>query len=89
MAKKNVYTKKLIDAILRKRIRNITGCKLQGYREAAKECGISPATMLRVAAGRRPDLDTFLKLCVWLGKSPNEILGWPKRRYVKARRMKK
>ncbi len=44
-------------------------------RETAQEIGISPATLLRVEAGRIPDVETFGKLCKWLKKDPNEFLG--------------
>lgn len=44
-------------------------------RETAQEIGISPATLLRVEAGRIPDVETFGKLCGWLKKDPNEFLG--------------
>lgn len=44
-------------------------------RETAHEIGISPATLLRVEAGRIPDVETFGKLCKWLKIDPNEFLG--------------
>jgi transcriptional regulator with XRE-family HTH domain len=44
-------------------------------REAAREIGISPATLMRVESGRIPDVDTFGKLCVWLAIDPRTYLG--------------
>jgi transcriptional regulator with XRE-family HTH domain len=44
-------------------------------RETAHEIGISAATLLRVEAGRIPDVETFGKLCIWLKRDPNEFLG--------------
>lgn len=44
-------------------------------RETAHEIGISPATLLRVEAGRIPDVETFGKMCLWLKIDPNEFLG--------------
>ena len=44
-------------------------------RETAREIGIGPATLMRVESGRIPDLDTFGKLCTWLGEDPKQFLG--------------
>lgn len=44
-------------------------------RETAREIGISPATLMRVEAGRIPDLETFGKLCSWLDIDPKEFKG--------------
>jgi transcriptional regulator with XRE-family HTH domain len=46
-----------------------------GIREAAKQAGISQATLSRVEAGKMPDLPTFMKLCAWLELDPNTLLG--------------
>lgn len=45
-------------------------------RDAAKEIGIGPATLMRVEAGRVPDLDTFGKICRWLNVDPGSYLGF-------------
>ena len=46
----------------------------KGLRETAKEIGgISASTLSRVEAGRLPDLASFLRLCQWLGFSPDEF----------------
>lgn len=47
----------------------------RGLREAAKEIGISTATLSRIESGKQPDLDTFSKLCKWLGVDAGELLG--------------
>lgn len=47
----------------------------RGVREVAKEIGISPATLSRVERGHLPDIETFSKVCSWLGVDPGEILG--------------
>lgn len=44
-------------------------------REAAKEIGIGPATLMRVENGRTPDIGTFGKICKWLEIDPKEFLG--------------
>ena len=49
----------------------------RGIREAAKEIGISPATLTRIEGGRLPDLLTFRRICEWLKINPAEILGIP------------
>jgi transcriptional regulator with XRE-family HTH domain len=47
----------------------------RGIREAAKEVGISPATLSRVENRKVPDLETFGKICAWLGEDPASFLG--------------
>lgn len=46
----------------------------RGIREVASEIGVSPATLSRVERGNLPDLDTFGKICKWLGIDPGEVL---------------
>ncbi|HEY6329640.1 MAG TPA: helix-turn-helix transcriptional regulator [Blastocatellia bacterium] len=45
-------------------------------RETAKKIGIGPATLMRIENGRVPDIDTFGKVCRWLGIEPNTFLGF-------------
>jgi DNA-binding Xre family transcriptional regulator len=47
-----------------------------GVRAAAKEIGISSATLSRVENGHLPDLQNFRLICKWLGVDPNQILGF-------------
>jgi transcriptional regulator with XRE-family HTH domain len=47
----------------------------RGVREVARDIGISPATYSRVENNNLPDLETFTKLCEWVGIDPNEVLG--------------
>lgn len=42
----------------------------QGIRAAAKEIGISHATLSRVERGFLPDLENYRKICIWLGVEP-------------------
>lgn len=46
----------------------------RGVRDAAKEIGVSAATLSRIENGKQPDLATFEKLCRWLRISPSEFL---------------
>lgn len=46
-----------------------------GVRAAAKEIGISPATLSRIENGHVPDLVTFAAVCRWLGEDPADFLG--------------
>ena len=46
----------------------------RGVREAAREVGVSAATLSRIENGKQPDLGTFEKLCRWLKINPNEFL---------------
>jgi transcriptional regulator with XRE-family HTH domain len=57
-----------------------------GVRAAAAEAGISPATLSRVENGHMPDLETFAKICKWLGRDPREFLGIEGRDAASARR---
>lgn len=41
----------------------------KGLRDTAKEIGIGLATLSRVEQGNLPDVETFIKLCNWLGVS--------------------
>ena len=47
----------------------------RGVRVTAAEIGVSAATLSRVENGRQPDLQTFEKLCRWLGISPSDVLA--------------
>lgn len=47
-------------------------------RETAGLIGISAATLMRVESGRIPDVETFGKLCAWLGVDPGQFLGFNK-----------
>ena len=58
----------LAESILRKR-------SIKGVREAAKEIGVSSATLSRVENKKVPDLATFGKICAWLGDDPAIYLG--------------
>jgi transcriptional regulator with XRE-family HTH domain len=50
-----------------------------GLRLAAKEVGISPSTLSRVENGKIPDLETFGRICAWLGDDPAVYLGLQKK----------
>ena len=47
----------------------------KGVRDAANEVGVSPATLSRIENGKIPDLETFGKVCRWLGEDPAIYLG--------------
>lgn len=40
--------------------------KKLSLRAAAKEIGISPATLSRIENGNKPDIDSFCQICDWL-----------------------
>lgn len=47
----------------------------KGLRDTAIEIGnISPATLSRVEQGNLPDVDTFIKICKWLGVSTETFI---------------
>lgn len=45
------------------------------WRAVARELDISASTLSRLARGRRPDLDSFLKLVTWLGEPAESFLS--------------
>lgn len=46
----------------------------RGLRSVAAEIGeISASTLSRIEGGHVPDLDTYFRLCRWLGVSPEEF----------------
>lgn len=47
----------------------------RGLRDIAREVGdVSPSTLSRVENGKTPDMDTFLKLCDWLGENATRFI---------------
>lgn len=55
-------------------VRNTRGAK--GIRAAASEIGVSTATLSRIENGHLPDLETFRRICEWLGADPSSVLGF-------------
>lgn len=47
----------------------------QGIRAAAKEIGISHATISRVERGYMPDLANYRRICRWLGINVEDVTG--------------
>ena len=48
----------------------------QGLRAVAVEIGeISAPTLSRIEQGNVPDLDSFIRICKWLGQSPESFTG--------------
>src|SRR5262249_50150676 len=54
-------------------------------REVATEIGITAPTLMRIEAGRVPDVATFGKVCRWLGVDPGDFLGSPSRTAAQSR----
>lgn len=49
----------------------------QGLRAAAEEIGgISAATLSRIEQGNIPDVESFIKICKWLGVSTENFILW-------------
>lgn len=46
----------------------------KGLRDAAAEIDISSATLSRVELGNLPDVETFIKICKWLGVSTDTFV---------------
>lgn len=65
-------SKELNTELLAIMIRKKRGDK--GLRATAEEIGdISAPTLSRIEGGNVPDVDTFLKLCRWLGMDPRKF----------------
>ena len=45
--------------------------------EAGKQIGISKATVSRVESGKLPDIETFIKICIWLETDPRTYWNDP------------
>lgn len=45
----------------------------KGLRKVSEETDVSASTLSRVESGHLPDLDTYVKLCRWLGVSAEEF----------------
>lgn len=44
------------------------------WKDVAKEAAVSASTLTRLGQGRRPDVDSFSKLCGWGGLDPEQFL---------------
>jgi len=48
----------------------------RGLRAIAEEIGgVSASTLSRIEQGNVPDLETFARICKWLGVAPNEFMA--------------
>jgi transcriptional regulator with XRE-family HTH domain len=45
------------------------------WRQLAREVGVSPSTLTRLANGQRPDVDAFAALVHWLGMPAERFLS--------------
>src|SRR5258707_10372551 len=50
------------------------GARKLSWRQLAKEVGVSPSTMTRLANGQRPDIDAFAALVRWLAMPADSFL---------------
>jgi transcriptional regulator with XRE-family HTH domain len=49
----------------------------RGLRETARELKISPTTLSRLESENLPDVDTYIKICDWLGVSTDHFTSEP------------
>ena len=57
----------------------------KGLRAVAQEIGeISASTLSRIEQGNLPDVDTFIRICKWLGISPEDFTNDEDSTYRKA-----
>ncbi len=62
--------------LLARMVRDKRGTK--GLREAAAEVGeVSAPTLSRIENGKVPDMDTFMRICQWLGVSADTFAPTP------------
>jgi transcriptional regulator with XRE-family HTH domain len=45
----------------------------KGLRDVSKKIGISAPTLSRIEQGKVPDVETFIRLCEWLGVSADNF----------------
>lgn len=50
-----------------KTVNMVVHSKKKALRDIAKESGVSTATILRVGSGKGPDVESFMRLCKWMG----------------------
>ena len=48
------------------------------WRQVARETGITPSTLTRMAQGRRPDAASLAVLSAWAGLNPADFVGNPR-----------
>lgn len=53
------------------------------WRDVAREAGVSPSTLTRMAQGKRPDVDGFAAMIAWLGLPAEHFLRGPERAKAK------
>lgn len=61
--------KKFAEAIIDKRSKDGTT-----LREAAKKSGVNMTTLFRMELGVTSSLQSFVKVCSWLGKKPDSFI---------------
>jgi transcriptional regulator with XRE-family HTH domain len=44
------------------------------WRQVAQQVGVNHSIFTRLSKGHRPDVDTFVTLCAWLGLSPDRFI---------------
>ena len=47
----------------------------RSWREIAREIGVNHSIFTRLSNGHRPDVDTFVTLCGWLGLAPERFVA--------------
>ena len=71
--KNNLWSQRLIPSCLQLMLKDKRGNK--GLRAIAQEIGgVSFATLSRIEQGKIPDVDTFVKICKWLGVSTDTFI---------------
>jgi transcriptional regulator with XRE-family HTH domain len=57
----------------------------KGLRDTAAQIdGVSPATLSRIELGNLPDVETFIKICNWLGVSTDTFIIGPSKKTAKS-----
>lgn len=57
--------------------RDVDQCRrdqVLSWRELGRKLNVSPSTFSRMSQGRRPDVETFLKLVTWMGTPADAYL---------------
>ena len=52
--------------------------KNESLRETGLQIGVSAATLSRIERGDKPDIDTFMRICKWLGAEKFDVCAYYK-----------
>ena len=64
---RKLFNSRKFAAAIKRHLARVPGERPTTFRAAAREIGISHATLNRAALGKTPDVETYLRIAKWLG----------------------